>query len=130
MIKDFVEKFEKNKEALRAKFAAKHPDNYAEVVKNVIEILREESANKTAPDPERIHQIDDGNYQGTLVYIIAECGYQPDIYWYVKVSYGSCFACDILEGIRRYDSDQPSEQQVKDYMILALHIIQGLKLMN
>ena len=84
----------------------------------------------TTPDPERIHRIDDGNYQGTLVYVIGEKGYQPDKYWYVKVDYGSCSGCDTLEGIRDYTDDAPTDEQAKDYMTVALHIVQGMKPME
>ena len=40
------------------------------------------------PGLERIHRIDDGDYQGTLVFVIGGKGYQLSTYWYVKVSYG------------------------------------------
>ena len=79
--------------------------------------------------PERIHKIDDGDYQGTLLFVIAAKGYQPSKYWAVSVGYGSCSGCDTLEGIKS-DGDygeSPNKQQIADYMTLALHIVQGLK---
>ena len=82
-----------------------------------------------SPDPERIHEIDDGDYQGTLVYIIGDDSYQPNQYWYVRIAYGSCSGCDTLESIRNYDGGPPKESQVDDYMTLCLHIIQQLKAM-
>ena len=82
------------------------------------------------PDLERIHRIDDGDYQGTLVFVIGGKGYQLSTYWYVKVSYGSCSGCDTLEAIREYGGDLPKPQQVEDYMKLALHIVQGLNKME
>jgi hypothetical protein len=85
------------------------------------------------PDPTRIHQIDDGDYQGTLLFVIAASGYQPSDYWYVKVGYGSCSGCDTLQaidGYGGYSDEAPSKDQVDDYMTLALHIIQGLKSMQ
>ncbi len=128
MIKNFVEAFVNNGHLIQAKYMKAHPENYAEVVKNVVEIMPEVDYEK--PDPARIHEIDDGDYQGTLLYIIAAEGYQPSQYWYVTVSYGSCSGCDTLEGIKGYGDGPPSEQQVKDYMTLSLHIVQGIKLME
>jgi hypothetical protein len=133
MIDAFVAKWYENSNLIRDKFAAKHPYNYKEIVTAVIEILAsgdEDEDYGKVPDAERIHEIDDGDYQGTLVYVIGANGYQPDRYWYVKVGYGSCSYCDTLERIRGYSSDLPTEEQVRDYMTLALHILQGLHEMN
>ena len=33
----------------------------------------------------------------------------------MKVGYGSCSGCDTLEGIRYYNDDKPTEEQVRDY---------------
>ena len=130
MIKEFVQKWEENKDKVRAVFAEKHPDSYADIVRAVIEILHDEDFGYGTPDPNRIHEIDDGDYQGTLVYVIAEDTYQPNDYWYVKVWYGSCSGCDTLEGIRLYTDETPTENEVNQYMRLALHILQGLKKMG
>jgi hypothetical protein len=128
MIQEFVDQFMENKDALRKVFATKHPDNYEEIVKNVAWAIRSDRGGDL--DPERITVIDDGNYQGTLVFVIGEAGYQPSDYWYVKVSYGSCSGCDTLEAIRRYDNEPPTDDQVDGYMTLALHIVQGIKKMG
>lgn len=124
MISEFVKAWDERKGEIETKFRAKHPDNYMEVVRNVIEIL---DNGYDTPDSKNIHQIDDGDYQGTLLYLIPENCYQPSEYWYVKVNYGSCSGCDTLEGIRDYRHGAPDDEQVKEYMMLALHIIQGLK---
>lgn len=129
MIKEFIERFEANKHTLRAKFEASHPDDYTAIVKGVIECVQG-NREYDSPSPDRIHVIDDGDYQGTLVYVIAAGGYQPDDYWYVKVGYGSCSGCDTLEDIRNYSDEAPTESQVSNYMTLATHILQGLKKMG
>jgi hypothetical protein len=130
MIKEFVKLFNEKKEVLKNDFSYKHPEDYEEIVKKVISILNDGSY--SYPDSERIHVINDGDYQGTLLFVIAATGYQPSDYWYVKVSYGSCSGCDTLEAIKQYagEEDKPTKSQVKDYMTLALHIIQGLKKME
>lgn len=130
MIHEFVKAWDARKGEVEAKFRAKHPDNYMEIVRNVIDILTDGEKYRGNPDPKNIHEIDDGDYQGTLVYVIPEDGYQPDTYWYVKVYYGSCSGCDTLQAITGYSGEPPTDEQVKDYMTLALHIVQGLKKMG
>jgi hypothetical protein len=130
MIKAFVQAWENNKDKVESLFRAKHPDGYLDIVKAVVSTLGGEDS-YGCPDPKRIHEINDGDYQGTLLFVIAAKGYQPSTYWYVKVSYGSCSGCDTLEAIRRYDGKSiPTKTQVEDYMVLALHIVQGLKEMT
>ena len=127
MIKELVDRFEKKNPILRDRFSERHPRSYYDLVKTIITTLFDEE-HIDLPDPERIHEIDDGEYQGCLVYVIAQQGYQPSNYWVVKVGYGSCSGCDTLEGIRSdYYGDKPNKQQVKDYMRLALNIVQGMK---
>ena len=50
-------------------------------------------------DIENITEIDNGNYQGTIIFIIPYKGGSPDISQYLctYVEYGSCSACDSLE---------------------------------
>jgi hypothetical protein len=129
MIQKFVNRFMAAESVLREGFAAKHPDAYDDIVKAVVSVIGEKGA-YGEPDATRIHQIDDGNYQGTLVFVIAAVGYQPWEYWYVKVGYGSCSGCDTLEGIRDYEDGPPTKEQVDAYMTLALHIVQGFKSMQ
>jgi hypothetical protein len=128
MIENFAKRYFEKLPDLRAKFTEKHPDSYIEVVRAVAEILTDDEYESI--DPTRIHQIDDGEYQGTLVFVIAAKGYQPSDYWYCKVSYGSCSGCDTLQAISGYSSEAPSDEQVRDYMTLALHVVQGIKKMG
>ena len=77
------------------------------------------------------------NYKAMLLYLIPADTYQPSDYLYVKVYYGSCSGCDTLEDIRSNldwadddDGRVATETSIKDLMTLALHIIQGLKLLE
>ena len=130
MIQEFVDRFMAKKPEMEAVFSEGHPEDYKAVVKAVVQTVAGDGYGYGHMDAERIHQIDDGDYQGTLVYVIAAEGYQPSDYWYVKVGYGSCSGCDTLEAIRFYEDGKPSEGQVKQYMTLALHVVQGLKKMG
>lgn len=129
MIQTFVDRFMEAKPRLEGVFAAKHPESYKSIIEAVVTHIRGEDG-YGEPDPKRIHQIDDGDYQGTLVFVIAAGGYQPSDYWYVKVGYGSCSGCDTLQGICGYSDDLPTPDQISQYMTLALHIVQGLKKMG
>lgn len=119
MIQEFVNTFMAKRGELEKVFSKKHPEEYKDVVKAVVNLFYDENE-FDKPDPSRIYEIDDGDYQGTLVFIIGASGYQPDDYWYVKVGYGSCSGCDTLQAC----------SCVEDYMTLALHIVQGLKKME
>lgn len=70
--------------------------------------------------------IDNGDYQGTQIFMISLDVYQPDPenYIYTHTYYGSCSGCDTLLGISRYGDELPDENQVKEYMTLALHLLQ------
>lgn len=124
MIQKYVDRFYENKTVIRERLAEKHVGSYEELVKIVIEAITNDD-NYGEPDPERIHVIDDGDYQGTLLFIIGAKGYQPHEYWSVYVGYGSCSGCDTLQGISDYSSDPPTEEQINDYMSLALHVVQS-----
>lgn len=139
MIEKFTKKwFEKN-HTIREKFEANFPESYDDIVKAVIEMLFD--GEDYYGDPPRLHKIDDGHYQGTLVYVISEPGYQPHEYWYVRIYYGSCSGCDTLEHLRSescnwedgWGKEVSAEQKKKGVdglMTLALHIVQGLKEMS
>lgn len=131
MIEAFTKAWFANLDFMRQKFLARHPDNYYQVVRAVVEMLSDSDGDDdTTPDPDRIHQIDDGDDSGTLVYVIGGRGHQPRRYWYVKLGYGSCTLCDTLQTIRGYGKGPPTTAQMLKYMTLALHVVQGLREMD
>ena len=132
MIKSFISIWNQHKTEIEDQLKKVHPDDYIDLVKMLVVMLNKHTDKYLGqPDPERIHTIDDGDYQGTLVYVIAETGYQPDEYWYVKIDYGSCSVCDTLQGVRdSYLTDKPTDKEVGKYMTLCLHILQNLKRME
>lgn len=79
-----------------------------------------------------IYVIDDGDYQGTRIFILHKDTYQPwaSDYVYTNTYYGSCSGCDTLLAISGYDDGLPNEGQVKDYMTLCLHLLQRCNYMN
>ncbi len=125
MIARFVAVWDAHKEEVAAGFAAKEPSSYKDVVTAVVRLLHDHTEDDYGeqPDPERIVEIDHGDYQGTLLYVIGATGYQPSTYWAVSVGYGSCSGCDTLCGI----IDSADDDKVPQYVTLALHVVQGLK---
>lgn len=128
MINKFIEIYDSNKNELEEQFKLKHPEDYSDIVKKVVTLISKYDDCYGKMDIDRIHIINDGDYQGTLLFIVGCDNYQPDNYWSIKVYYGSCSGCDTYQSIRYcYPDDIPTEEQVKDYMTLALHIVQAIK---
>lgn len=147
MIKEFAEAWNQNKGSLENYFRNTEQskyDNYLSILKKIIELV----INPYLIDcdnfrlyyglnAEKITEIDDGDYQGTKLYIIPLDTYQPyiDNYLLTYVEYGSCSACDTLQSIQQetfYSNEyeygtKPNKQQVEDYMKLALNLVQRLK---
>lgn len=120
MDKHIIQQFEENREAIKASIEERYENegNYIEY-KDLVEVL---VSYIDGMDEHRISQIDYGDYQGCLVYIIAEEGYQPANYWAIRVWYGSCSACDSL-----HNALYSSKDTIGDLMALILHMAQGAK---
>jgi hypothetical protein len=145
----FVNQFEKRKHLLRAELQkSKCISVYKDLVKKLFELVilnaeKDESEldeNFDNWDIEKINEIDDGHYQGTLLFIIPKNTYQPSVsdYCFTSVSYGSCSGCDTLQSIiysYEYDDNEDeletyTEKQVDLLMLLALHLVQKLKFLH
>ncbi len=136
MIQAFVSAWEKRKTDLENYFR-KTPqgqyDSYEMLVKLIFKFVInaeiEEECGSLEYDINRLHVIDDGDYQGTKLFIIPKDMYQPsaDDYVITTVSYGSCSGCDTFLSISQYKEGIPNEKQVKDYMTLCLHLLQHMK---
>ncbi len=125
MIQPFVDRFMSAKPAMIQDLLASEHPSYGDLVKRLIVSLRDPDGYGN-PDPDRITEIDHGHYQGTLVYIVAEDGYQPSTYWATTVNYGSCSGCDTLQAIQGYSSDPMTPEQANDYWTLMLHVVQRM----
>lgn len=135
MNKDIVSAWDEKQKAVRDWIATVKSDefSYKFLLENTIKILFGENDHAYGlPDYERITEIDNGDYQGTLVFVIGGKGYQPGVedHWYTSVYYGSCSGCDTLQSISEYSSDLPDEKQIQQYWTLCLHMIQKMKRMT
>lgn len=95
------------------------------IVENVLNPSIEDSWKKF--DADGITVIDNGDYQGTILFMIPRKTYQPSANDYLLTYsyYGSCSGCDTLLSIQgwRNDNKVPTENQVKDYMTLCKDLV-------
>lgn len=102
MISEFVDKIISDQDALVEAALAAYKNSscsWETMVKLVVQHLHEIDNLSELPDPERIERINWGYYQGILLFVIGATGYQPSVFWTVKVYYGSCACCDSLENV-------------------------------
>lgn len=129
MIKYCLRKWIKNEDKLKKFFEQdKNLENYdyLDLVKNTVDIIlntKIEEYKEYLWDIDGITVIDNGDYQGTLLFLIPEDTYQPSECEYLMtyVNYGSCSGCDTLQYIQAYYNDK--EYQVKELMSLCKDII-------
>lgn len=131
MIQKYIDNFQKNKSYLYDYFAAtpqSEYDTYQKLLIKTIELCINDPVNPEI-DTAAVTEIDDGDYQGTLLYIIPRNIYQPEEYDYITtyVGYGSCSGCDTLLGISCYDSGFPNKSQVEAYLTLCLHMVERME---
>ena len=134
MIQMYIDKFQKNKSRL-SKYLKATPqseyDTYKALLIKTIELCLQDDDDLSweSLDTKRITEIDDGDYQGTLLYLIPCSTYQPSEYEYVTtyVGYGSCSGCDTLLGISNYGWDLPTDNQVNLYLTLCLHMVEHME---
>lgn len=80
-------------------------------------------------DSKHITVVDNGDYQGTQLFLIPRDSYQPSEYEYLMtyVGYGSCSGCDTLLAIQDWSNEKDlTERQVKDFMTLCKDLITGM----
>ena len=79
-------------------------------------------------DADLMTVIDNGDYQGTEIFIIPEDTYQPSIdeYVYTYVAYGSCSGCDTLLNALSLSElgANFSKDTIDALMTLALHLME------
>ena len=135
MIKYALKKWDENKDVLRNAIQQTEKDkrctwDYKEIVKLVCRYIFNENA--TDKDPKinigGITMIDNGCYQGTLLFMMPFDTYQPAEYEYLMtyVGYGSCSGCDTLQRIQldeMYYNVNSNDDLIDSYMTLCKDIV-------
>jgi hypothetical protein len=133
MLKYCLKKWNKNKGLLEERLkkdATLNSCDYTDLVKLVVDFIlnphEEYEDNKW--DSKHITVVDNGDYQGTLLFLIPRDTYQPGEYDYLMtyVGYGSCSGCDTLKAIQEWNDAPLTERQVKDFMTLCKDLVTNM----
>lgn len=129
MIKEIINEWEANKSKLRDWFMSNETEAYNEYPKIVEAIF---TYVISGYDPEKLHVIDDGSYQGTMIFLIPKETYQPGVSEYLLTDtyYGSCSGCDTLLNIIEEEysyEEEDKEEMVNELMTLSLHLVQKMR---
>lgn len=147
-LNDFVDAHEKmiKKNMIYDYFNIRYSDIVAMLIKNVFSKISIDGYGEQYGDI-TFTEIDDGYYQGTILFMIPESTYQPANYILTKINYGSCSACDTLLRLEsdynmgkercldwdnKFQIETDEYQEIKEELIsglftLGLHIIQNAK---
>ena len=135
MLKYCYEKWDKNKSNLEAalRFVDLHDQTYESLLAlTVTHILNDgkteaEIFGDMIWDAGEITTIDNGDYQGTLLFLIPRSTYQPSEYEYLMtyIGYGSCSCCDHLQGIEP-DYDEVTDEDIANFMSLCKDFITNM----
>ena len=132
MLKIVVEKWWKNKKKLEDAYRTKKGWNccsYLDIVKETVDtILNDDNDAYAKWNIKHITEIDNGDYQGTYLYLIPANTYQPsaDEYLMTYVYYGSYSGCDTLQAIQEWNDGLLKEEQIKEFMTLSLHLLENM----
>ena len=129
MIKYCLEHWDKNKDVLQKYLQTKDNDyinrlSYKDICRLVFVYIL--SGNEESGDIEfdvcNITEIDNGDYQGTLLFLIPFDTYQPSEYEYFMtyIGYGSCSVCDALQSLQ-FEDDK--EVMIKELMLICKDIV-------
>lgn len=130
MLKYCLRKWDENKKKLEEgllKDPLLNECEYKHIVEKVVEIILNTNE-EYLWNTEGITEIDDGDCQGTLLFLIPRKTSQPSEYEYLMtyVGYGSCPGCDALHAIQDYGEIPISEDQLKGFMALCKDIITNM----
>lgn len=122
MLKYCKDKWGKNEGLLKQALSLENLDtlDYKDLVRLSVKwILNNGENNRGDWDYDNIKYINDGDYQGTELYLIPKNTYQPSEYEYLMtyVGYGSCSGCDTLQSLQMENVD------VDEYVKLCKDII-------
>lgn len=132
MLKYCYEKWNKNKDKLEA--ALRKTDisrvEYRDLLVLTVENILNDEDDYVGPtwSTKEITEIDDGSYQGTLLYLIPEDTYQPSEYEYLMtyIGYGSCSGCDLLQSIQPDSFEEIEDDDIAEFMALCKDFITNM----
>jgi hypothetical protein len=128
MILNYVKQWEERKHLLEQWLNENEPNSYESIYEMLFNLVvtKPNDDEYSEWDWGRFVKIDDGSFQGNEIYILCSNEYQPSLtdYIFTSVAYGSCSVCDTFQSIEMLED---KAERVKQYMTLALHMIQETK---
>ena len=131
MLKYCLEKWNKNRtyleNALREDMSL-HNCDYEYLVRLVVRYILNDNVYDGTWSTDNITTIDNGEYQGTLLFVIPEETYQPNEYEYLMtyIGYGSCSVCDTLQSIQPWESRALTDEELEGFMTLCKDIVTNI----
>jgi len=132
MLREYTDRYVENKENIIKKIEKDKPCSYEGILTIAIEFIANDEYNELKKD-NKIHTIDDGDYQGTLLFIMPANTYQPYKYFWTMVAYGSCSGCDTIQRTLDdygYGEERDWNKVAEEFYILGLHMIQNMKILE
>lgn len=131
MIQQYVDAFRENKKQFEKWVESIEEEiTYTDILKQVINLCLNPKYVGTLEelDENKVTEIDNGDYQGTLIYLIPRNCYQPMVsdYVYTSVFYGSCSGCDALLASQDWDCYN-IKYDVDMVTTIALHLVENMK---
>ncbi len=130
MMKIMKDCWNKNEHRLRAALTARtdlNSCNYDLLVQLTFENIfnADRQSARDMLDLENITIIDNGDYQGTLLFLIPFDTYQPGESEYIMtyIGYGSCSVCDALQAAQDWRNEKLTEDQLTDFMLICKDLI-------
>jgi hypothetical protein len=131
MILNYVKQWEERKHLLEQWLNDNEPNSYESIYEMLFNLVvtKPNDDEYSEWDWGRFVKIDDGTFQGNEIYILCSNEYQPSLtdYIFTSVAYGSCSVCDTFQSIEMLED---KAERVKQYMTLALHMVQETKSFN
>jgi hypothetical protein len=131
MILNYVKQWEERKHLLEQWLNENEPNSYESIYEMLFNLVvtKPNDDEYSEWDWGRFVKIDDGSFQGNEIYILCSNEYQPSLtdYIFTSVAYGSCSVCDTFQSIEMLED---KAERVKQYMTLALHMVQETKSFN
>lgn len=131
MIHEYIDAFRENKRQFEKWVESIEEEiTYIDILRQVINLCLNPKYVDTLYelDEDKITEIDNGDYQGTLIYLIPRNCYQPmaSDYVYTSVFYGSCSGCDALLAAQDWDYCN-IKYNVDMVTTIALHLVENMK---
>lgn len=144
MINEFVKAWDKNNQELLKLFEKESPTSYQDIVEKLVTVVLNPYFTSNENEVyyplnqglniSRMTVINDGAFQGTILYIIPCYTYEPSMrdYYITNNEYGSCSGCDTFEWIEDnfnigFEESEDIIGAAKEFHTLALHLLQSFK---